>query len=193
MKTKSLLSLAALLLLQCSCETAPTTSSHEFKRLSFDEFFARQVVSLPLSLEIPVQYVHAQGLAAPATYSYWMQANEVAAAAKSQDLPSKTGYIYGKLSLDVGFDRTSGRFTIEPGFEAQAAQNGMEIIEHKRFQAVGRPVLAYMLRAKNGNLVCSMYIATGIDSNAVYIAYRPPMNDVATTRVVWSRLVGSLR
>ncbi|MBI5767178.1 MAG: hypothetical protein HZA93_05235 [Verrucomicrobia bacterium] len=175
------------------CETASTKSSPEYRRVTFDEFFAKQVVSLPLSFEIPAQYVHATGLTVPSTYSYWMKRDEIAKAARTQDLPGKTGFVYGKLSLDVGFDQTRGRFTIEDDFESKAAQSGLEILSRRKLEIKGHAILDYMTRARNGNIVCSLYIATRIETNALYIAYRPPGNDLTHAKEVWNRMVGSVQ
>jgi hypothetical protein len=164
----------------------------EFKKVTFDEFFAGQVASIPLSLEIPSQYVHAEGLKIPFSYSYWMRAEEVAAAAKSQDLPKKTGYVYGKLTPNEGFDKKKGKFTSEDNFQSQLAQAGMKVIEKKRFDANGFPVFSYLVRGKDGTIVGSAFVATVIDTNVLYFGYRPPNNDLKVAQKVWQRLLDSL-
>jgi hypothetical protein len=166
--------------------------AQDFKRVSFDEFFDRQVVSLPLSLEIPSQYEHAKGLKISPTYSYWMQAGEVAHAAKSQDLPAKTGYIYGKLTPNEGFDRKKKKFTSEDEVDAQIAKTGMTLIEKKCLEAKGFPLFSYIVEAKNGTVICSLFVATLVDTNVLYIGYRPPNNDLRTAKKVWTRLLTSL-
>jgi hypothetical protein len=175
---------------QSAAATGP--SSNGFTRVSFDEFFAGQVVSLPLSLEIPAQYVHAHGLKIPPTYSYWMKETEVAAAAKTQDLPAKTGYIYGKLSTNEAFDRQKGKFTSENEIEAQIGQASMELIEKKRIEVRGFPMFSYIVRANNGNVVCSLFVATLVDTNVLYFGYRPPNNDLRTAKEVWAHILGSI-
>jgi hypothetical protein len=164
----------------------------DFKRVTFDEFFAGQVASIPLSLDIPAQYVHAQGLKIPFSYSYWMRSEEVAAAAKSQDLPKKTGYIYGKLTPNEGFDKKHGKFTSEDQVESQMAQAGMKLIEKKRFDANGFPVFSYLMQGKDGTIVGSAFVATMIDTNVLYFGYRPPNNDLKVAKKVWQRLLESL-
>ncbi|MCC6416268.1 MAG: hypothetical protein IT582_10205 [Opitutaceae bacterium] len=108
---------------------APTSfaKTEEYKKLTFDEFFAGSVASIPLSLDIPSQYSYSEAASSRATtYSYWMRADEVARAVKTQDLPSKTGYIYGKLTPNEAYDRSTGKFTSEGQLEAQIAQAGTE-------------------------------------------------------------------
>ncbi len=184
--------LAFILIAILAVRVAGATPSKDFKKISLDEFFAGQVVSIPLSLEIPIQYVHAAGLKAPPTYSYWMKEDEVASAAKTQDLPAKTGYIYGKLSLNEGFDRTNGKFTSEDQAEVQLAQAGMKLIEKKRAEVRGFPMFSYIFQAKDGTVVCSLFVATLIDSNVLYFGYRPPNNDLRTAKKVWAHLLASL-
>src|SRR4051812_12938098 len=96
---------ALLLAFTFYAASAAPSGLPDFKRVSFDEFFAGEVVSIPLTLEIPAQYVRAKGLKVQPTYSYWMRPDEVASAAKTTNLPAKSGYIYGKLSLNEAFDR----------------------------------------------------------------------------------------
>lgn len=168
-------------------------SAKGFQRVTFDAFFAGQVASLPLSLEIPAEYVPAKGLQVPPTYSYWMRPEEVAKVAKSQNLPAKTGYIYGKLSTNEAFDRKEEKFTLEKSLEAELAQADMKLIEKKRFEVSGFPILAYIVKAKNGNVVCSLFVATMIDTNVLYFGYRPPNNDLLLAQKTWGRILGSIQ
>lgn len=41
------------------------------KTVSIDEFFAGQLQPLPLKLDVPKKYVHAEGLEVDDGYSYW--------------------------------------------------------------------------------------------------------------------------
>jgi hypothetical protein len=159
----------------------------------FDEFFAGQVAHLPLSLEIPAQYVFAKGLRVPFSYTYWMQQSEIAVAAKSQDLPTKTGYIYGKISLDVGYDRLSDRFTGEDGMQTKLNQSGLDLLEMKRVTVGIYPILSVVSRARStGNIVCAMYVGTLIDTNVLYIAYRPPENNLTRGSEIWRHILESM-
>lgn len=172
---------------------APAAGLKDFKRVSFDNFFAGQVVSVPLSLEIPSQYVHAEGLEVPPTYSYWMRKEEVALAAKSENLPTKTGYLYGKVSTDEGFDQKKGKFTSEDRAEAQLAEGGMKLIEKQRIVVHGFPAFSYIVRAKDGTIVCSLFVATLMNTNVLYFGYRPPNNDLGTAKEVWAHVLASIR
>lgn len=74
----------------------------EMKTVSIDEFFAGQLQPLPLKLDIPKVYVHAKDLEVDESYTYWMLPQAIKPAADTGDLPS-TGYVWGKISLDVGY------------------------------------------------------------------------------------------
>ncbi len=186
------LSIPALLAILVGCATPEPVSVQEYKRVSLDEFFAGQIVSIPLSFEIPAQYVHATRLKEPVAYSYWMQSNEVAGVVRSDNLPVKTGYLYGKVSMNVGFDQRKGKFSDEDAFEGQLAKAGMTLVEQKRFEVNGYPVWSLIVRQKDGKVIYSMYIAMLIESNALYIVYRPPTNDLATGRAAWNRFISSI-
>ncbi len=174
--------------------TVSFAKTQEYKKVSFDEFFAGSVSSIPLSIEIPSQYVYAAPVSdRVTTYSYWMRVDEVAGVAKSKDLPAKTGYIYGKLSPNEAYDRERGKFMSEDQVEAQLAQAGVELIERKRFEAKGYPVFAYIVRAKNGTVVCSLFVGTLIDTNVLYFGYRPPKNDLKVGRQIWAHILDSLK
>jgi hypothetical protein len=173
---------------------ASFAKTENFKKVTFDEFFAGSVAPIPLSLDIPSQYSYAEPASnRTTTYSYWMRADEVARAVKTKDLPSKTGYIYGKLTPNETYDRSTGKFMSEDQLEVQIAQAGMELIERKRFEAKGHPVFAYIIKAKNGTVVCSLFVGTLIDTNVLYFGYRPPKNDLKIGRVVWSHILESLK
>lgn len=74
----------------------------EMRTVCIDEFFAGQLQPLPLKLDIPKEYVHAKGLEVGETYTYWMLPQAIKPAADTGDLPG-TGYVWGKISLDVGY------------------------------------------------------------------------------------------
>lgn len=111
--------IGALLVIHTGLMAQTRAAANDYKRLSFDQFFDGQLEPIKLSLEIPAQYVHAEGLGVPDdSYSYWMEGREVAGVKETMALPSKTGYIYGKLSMEVGFDQKTNRFTNEEDLEA---------------------------------------------------------------------------
>lgn len=169
------------------------TEIRKYKKVSLDEFFDGKIVSLPLSFEIPAQYFNAKSLEAGITYSYWMLPNEVAKVLESGDLPKKTGYIYGKISTDEGYDQKTGKFTSEENFRKILAESGLSLVESKRFDMKGYPILAFMVKTEEGNMIYSMYVATKIDTNVAYISYTAPSGDAVLGKAVWKHIVESLK
>lgn len=158
-----------------------------FKRVPLDQFYAGKISTMPLSIELPSEYDYADQLKVPVTYAYWMRRQDMGRAAQGS-LPSGNGYIYGKVSLDVGYDAATESFG-EENIEAQLKQAGIEILNKKRYEVAGYPALNMEIRAPNGSLVCAMYVATLVSSNTLYIGYRPAGND----RAQCARFHGSLQ
>jgi hypothetical protein len=170
-------------------------NAQEYKRVSFDKFFDGKIASMPLSFEIPSFYVHAAG--APESVgldTYWMRTNEVENAILTKDLPVKTGYLCGRVTENMAFDKSTGKFTTEEDdYEAQASKAGGSLMEKKRFEVKGHPVFSFIFRDKNGVVICGMYVAMLIEDNVLFIVYHPPMNDLTTGCTVWNHIVTSLK
>jgi len=193
MKKPYIAFLLVFMALQVGCVTQHATKPASYKRVSFNQFFDGQVVSLPLALNLPSDYVHADGLELQATYSYWMNQGEIPKVARTGDLPSKTGYIYGKVSTNEGYNQATGKFSSEDQLDAQFASQGMTVIERRRFKTKGYPVLSHIVRMRDGKVVCQMYVGTLISSNAIFISYRPPNNDLKVGVEVWGKVLEALR
>ncbi len=120
-----------------------------------------------------------------------MDAAEVGAAARTQDLPADSGYFTTKISTNEFFN--GGRFDLENGFESRLQSGGLELLEKQRFQVGGHPAIAFAAKIKsNGNSVASLFVATGKGSQVAFVAYRPPNNDWNHGKAVWSRFLSSL-
>ena len=193
MKTLLTILLSVVIAIQAYSAPQSPASAQTYKKLTLAEFFAGEIEAIPLSIEIPSQYVHAEGLDVEATYSYWMRTEDVAAAVKTQDLPKKNGYIYGKVSLDMAYDADKGKFANEAKFEAEMKKAGFKFLELKRQKINGHPILSFMAKDKKGHLVNAMYVATLVDTNVIYIAYQSPENDLKTAQSVWKHILASLK
>jgi|LakMenE18May11ns_1017448.scaffolds.fasta_scaffold9837399_2 hypothetical protein len=193
MKKPFVLLFLAITAFQVSCVMQPVARPASYKRVSFSQFFDGQIVSIPLALNLPSNYVHANGLELQETYSYWMNQDEIPKAARTGDLPSKTGYIYGKVSMNAGYNQATGKFTSEDQLDAQFAAQGMTIIERQRFKTKGYPILSHIVRMRDGKVICQMYVGTLISSNAIFISYRPPNNDLKVGVEVWGKVLEALR
>ncbi|WP_395747526.1 hypothetical protein [Prosthecobacter sp.] len=168
----------------------------EMKTVSIDDFFAGQLQPLPLKLDVPKDYVHAKGLEVDEGYTYWMLPKEIKPVAESGDLP-KTGYVWGKISLDVGWLAEQKKFSHEDDLKAQLAAAGHQLAVQKRRDAGGFAVFASIVNFKledgSRRPVYSAYIATNIESNCIYLSYSPPADfSAAQAAKVWDKIVESI-
>jgi hypothetical protein len=184
------------------CATTPVAHSpsdtHDisFKRVSLDEFMNNKLsVSIPITLSIPASYIHAD-IEAPLTYSYWMPKDKVAKAKENQDLPADTGWIYGNISLSVGYDQTTCEFFGDDGHSLNQvlSASGYRVLVGERIVVNGHPVLfLYVEEKKTGKRFYTLYIAMMLETNNIFIAYRPPLDDAKTGAYVWSQLVKTIK
>ena len=76
--------------------------------------------------------------------------------------------------------------------EEEYKKDGIEIIKKWRFSANGYPILSHVVRTKTGTVVCQMYVGMLIATNAAYISYRPPDNDLEHGLKVWTEMIDPL-
>ena len=168
----------------------------EMKTVSIDEFFAGQLQPLPLKLDIPKVYVHAKDLEVDESYTYWMLPQAIKPAADTGDLPS-TGYVWGKISLDVGYLAEQKKFSHEDGLKAELAAAGHELVAQKKRDVGGFAVIAsivnYKLQDGTRRLIYSAYIATNIETNCIFLSYNPP-SDFSKDRAakIWATIIDSI-
>lgn len=166
------------------------------KTLSIDEFFAGQLQPLPLKLDVPKEYFHAEGLEVDDGYTYWMLPQAVKPAAATGDLP-QTGYVWGKISLDAGYFAEQKKFSHEDSFKKELAAAGHELVAHKKRNAGGHAVIASIMNFKmedgSRRLIYSAYIATNIATNCIYLSYSPPSNfSKEQAAKVWDAIIDSI-
>ncbi|MFZ2276781.1 MAG: hypothetical protein WAW39_03235 [Prosthecobacter sp.] len=166
------------------------------KTVSIDEFFAGQLQPLPLKLDVPKDYVHAEGLEVNESYTYWMLPQAIKPAADTGDLP-QTGYVWGKISLDVGYFAEKKKFSHEETLKSELAAAGLELVAQKKRNVGGYAVIAYILKYKQEDssrrLIYSAYIATNIETNCIYLSYSPP-SDFSKEQAakVWDAIIDSI-
>ncbi|MDB6132993.1 MAG: hypothetical protein JWM59_1236 [Verrucomicrobiales bacterium] len=170
----------------------------KMKTVTIDKFFDGQLQPLPLRLSIPANYVHAKGMDVEETYSYWMPPSEVKAAAASGDLPVKTGYIYGKISMSMAWLPDKKKFSGEAGYKESLKEDGITLISERHRDANGYPVWASIASAKSedGKSIKRLYmayLATKIETNCIYIAYMPPAKlPEAESDKIWNSIIDSI-
>jgi hypothetical protein len=151
-------------------------------------------VDIPVQIPIPVKYRLAQLKAANFGYTYWLRPEDVKAANAAQDLPVKHGWMYAKITTDVGYDQQRNLFIgLEEPESLQAAKRVMKEISMERRQVGNHQIVLLKATAIANNVrVYGMYVATNIDTNVVYIAYRPEKNSKEIGDFVWNKLRESL-
>ena len=162
-----------------ACTTAPVKDTRDFKWVSLAEFVDREFpTQAPMDVAVPAHFNTVQ-FDSPGSSDnvYWMRPQDMKRADRSGDLPIEHGFMYGKITLNVGYDGRKDRFVgVEDQDIDQIPQQGIERYQMQRFLAGEHPVLllSYTLNDKH---IAGAYVATLIDSNVVYIAFRPANND----------------
>lgn len=175
-----------------------SASAVEMKTVQVDDFFAGQLQPLPLKWKIPAAYVFAKGLEVDETYSYWMLPEEVKPAIVSKDLPANTGYVWGKLSIDVGYFKEEKKFSHEDDYKQQMEEKGWKFITEKKRDVSGFALIASTFAynpddAATRRLIFSAYIATNIDTNCIFLAYSAPKNlTEVEAQKVWDTIIDSI-
>lgn len=155
------------------------------KRVPIDTFMNHSLsVNVPLDVLVPADYERAALDDIWQTYSYWMPPAMVADARRAKNLPTATGYMYGKISLDAGYDPASGTFKGTEAMESAMAAAGYTDIHSEREKPNGHAVL-FFDALKDGRRLYSMYVALNVETNAVYVSYVAPSNNGATGECFW--------
>ena len=105
-------------------------------------------------------------------------------------------YSYGNISLSVGYDQDKkaffgdGRYTVAQVLDA----SGCKAIEEEHISVNGHPILLLKVQEKkSGKIFYTIYIAMMLESNNIFIAYRPPVNNPTEGAYVWDQLKKSIR
>ena len=154
--------------------TSPTPEYHE---LSFREFTGGSVVvDLPLRLRVPAGFVAVRD----GFQTWWMSEEDRAEHERDASSTPRDGFFSVALTLNVGYDRARDVFfgggpgegdetTMAAGFR----QAGVEDVAVERYDVNGVPVLFVEGRQEERRIgMC--YLATLIDTNAVFLFYSHP-------------------
>lgn len=186
--------LVAVLVLGVS-SVAQADDPIKIKAVRFDDFMRRSLaVSIPLSIPVPAEYEAAELPKAGIGQYYWMRPSDVAEANRTSDLPSGNGYMYGKVSPDVAYDKDKNLFV---GVEDQASLQRMKAafqVSLERLHAGAHEVLlGTFMEPRSQKRAYFMYVATNIETNVVYVAFRPPANSQEIGDFVWEALRRSVK
>ena len=189
--TRTVLALLQLLLATATWAAAPI----ELKSVPLDDFMHGQLaVSVKLAMPVPVAYEWASLKKTPAFSSYWMRPQDVAAAASSGDLPSDQGYMYGKVSSNVGYDADKKVFIgVDDPESLQKLKRMFPSVTIEHLTSGSHPVLLMATAAPDsGKLTYAMYIGLNVDSMTLFIALRPPGNSQAIGDYIWAELKSAI-
>jgi hypothetical protein len=153
----------------------------------FDTFMQGQLASVPISVPVPKAYeaVTAKEMK-QLTYSYWMAPKEVKKSLKAHQLPVDTGYMYGKLSLNVAYLRESDRFS-----PLDDDSGAMKLLDEEQISVNGHTLLFRKVAVNVQQVerkVWMFYLAMNIDTNAAYFTFVPAKHDEALGDCFWKHL-----
>ncbi len=185
-----------VLLLLCFCDWVQAdgiASDNVTKLIPINEFMAGGVQPLPLRISVPTGYVHAD-IKLPLTYSVWMPSSEIQGFVETKTFPVKTGWMYGKISLNTAYIRETGLFSGQDRLAQEMSKIGLKLIELEgKTSLSGHPILfVSMLDENSGAKTYNAYIATLISTNVLFIAYRPSDSDETHGEPVWVDIKTSL-
>lgn len=190
--------ISAALFLLCCCfsngvQANELPTPHVTKLISIDDFMARGTQPLPLKIRVPLEYEHAD-VELPLTYSVWMPSDEVQGFAETKAFPVKTGWMYGKISLNTAYRYENDSFSGQERLAQEMAKAGLKLLELERKRSTsGHPLLfVSMLDEKTGVRTYNVYIATLISTNVLFVAYRPANHGESLERTVWEDIKASL-
>ncbi|MDP1633303.1 MAG: hypothetical protein Q8L69_01315 [Gallionellaceae bacterium] len=178
MKKLFMLKLICLLSLIASIAIA-AENTVPFKTVPLDEFMQNQLaIKLPIPVPVVEAYQASKLPGAPVGYSYWMRPEDVEAVKTSGDLPSEHGYMYGKITQSVGYDKSKDMFVgAEDPQSLAKAKSYFPTLTLERYQFDGHAILLVKMASADAKKIAyAMYIATNLETNVIYIALRPPRN-----------------
>lgn len=167
----------------------------DLRTLSLEEFMHGQVgVPIDVPVAVPAIYEWATISKAPVSYAYWMRPQDVAPAESSGDLPVEHGYMYGKISLDVAYDKRKDVFV---GADDRSTMRKLKaafpsIVTTRLKYGEHSVLLMSMHDHRLGKPIYVMYVGTNADTNVIYVAFRPPHNSKEIGDYVWASLAETL-
>jgi hypothetical protein len=155
-----------------------------YRIIEFDEAMKNQVNrSLPLRLAFPEEYAM---LASPAIRGViWAMPADLAEIRKTNVAPPNAGIFYGRLTLNVSYDKDRKAFCgpscNDADLATQFEKAGISNVRTEKHETNGIPILlieadASAVGGSTHNKLYMAYIATLIDTNVILISYRPPSN-----------------
>lgn len=147
--------------------------------IAFDAFMPDRLPRpVALTLRVPGAYRHAAMGEDYEEYAHWMRPADARRARRSGDLPVANGFMYGKVSLDVGYDAERDVFIGAEDIETELRKAGYDGVRTEKIERNGHALLfVEAIERKENKPLYSLFVATGPGTTVVFIAWRPPDND----------------
>jgi hypothetical protein len=187
--------LLAALLLTAIPGAVRAQPAEAMRDVGFGEFTTNSFIrELPVGFRIPADYV-AVSPEGQATRTYWMSRADSAAQAADPEHAMRDGFYSVALSLNVGYDADNDRFFSEAGDEstmkAQFEGQGFTGVSLERHLVNGYPVL-FVEAQSNGRRAMLVYVASLVDTNAVYAFYTHPDQFRELDQARWDALKAAI-
>jgi len=170
---------------------APAEDPLALKNVPLNTFFLDDLEGYyPFSIPVPKDYEPADPQYEYLDYAYWMEATYAEEYLQTEDGSKVNGYMYGKVSMSVGYDNVRDVFVgVEDPESVAEFKRLFSEVTFKRAKVGSHAILLTTAYSEEDDVrVYAMYIATNIATNALYIAFLPPNNDKKTGDFVWKKL-----
>ena len=179
-----------MIVLLWSIPTAEGKDLVDLKPVPLLEFMQGDLIqTYPITILVPTEYMPFEfATDAPGKY-FWMRSKDAKKAEEKNELPIKKGFMYGKITMNVGYDASKDLFIgIEDAKTQKEMSHYFDDFSMQRTNANGYPVLLVkMINKELKNPSYLMYIASKVSTNVIVIAYIPPKYSVEKGDYVWRK------
>jgi len=174
----------------------------EFKTVSLDDFTGGvpEYLSVnnkkyfPINVDIPTIYnFHRDSLG----NKFWSSESDVERITQEGTPLQEHGFFKADVSLHVGYDARRNVFFDAPNsderdMKAALSKGGFRVTEFKRYKIKGFPILIIEAEGPNDRKMRSVYVATRVETNVlfIYYAHRNPWSKWDDE--VWTRFKSTL-
>ena len=187
--------IALMLVIAFGPKIAVATNSPGFKNLPLHDFMQGKLEGrYPLVVPVPVEYEAVLLEQASFSYAHWMRSEDAQTANETGELPAENGFSYGTISLGVGYDQEEDIFVgiEDPQFSKQIKQHLDDVLVERRWACDHALLLLKGTMKTNGAHIYSLYFATNISTNTVYVVFRPANNNKKVGDAYWRELLDGL-
>jgi hypothetical protein len=168
-----------------------------FKTMSFKKFLDnRYMGNYPFEVTIPRIY-KARNIGYDDSEIYWVTKADYKLLKNDKAHSGDFGFFKTKITMNVGYDQSSGKFFSRSGegiaIIAEAYNSdGFENMSGKRHDQKGVPLAVITGTHPEGGRTNMIYVATGIDTNVIFIYYRRSNEWSDADELIWNTFLDSL-